>query len=186
MNLAAENRTVLLKLLTVTVLMFGFGYALVPLYKKICEVTGINELGRTAAVVGNSQIDTARWLTIEFDANLRSDLPWQFRPLQSSVRVHPGELVQVMFEVRNTSKRQITGQAIPSYGPQVAGQFVRKLDCFCFAKQSFAPGEVRQMPVVLSIGSGLPKDVSTVTLSYTFFEVEGATPLPGAERLPAG
>jgi cytochrome c oxidase assembly protein subunit 11 len=113
---------------------------------------------------------------IELDANLRSDLPWKFRPLQASVKVHPGQLVQVMYEVRNGSDRPITGQAIPSYGPQIAGQFFRKQECFCFAKQTFAPGEVRQMPVVFVIDAGLPKDVTTITLSYTFFNVEGAAP----------
>ena len=189
MNRAAENRTVVLKLLVLTLVMFGFGYALVPLYKKICEVTGVNLLGRPSASPVNTQVDTGRWLTLEFDANLRSDLPWQFRPLRASVRVHPGELVQVMFEVRNNSDRMIAGQAIPSYGPQVAGQYVRKLECFCFAQQRFAPGEVRQMPVVLAIEPGLPKDVNTVTLSYTFFEREGVLPAVAAPRragLPPG
>jgi len=170
------NRLVLVKLLVVTVGMFGFGYALVPLYKKICEVTGVNEVERANAPLANTQIDTGRTVTLEFDANVRSDLPWKFRPMQVSVNVHPGQLVQVMYEVRNVSDRTITGQAIPSYGPQIAGQYFRKLDCFCFAKQNFAPGEVRQMPVVFVIEPGLPKDVTTVTLSYTFFNVEGAAP----------
>lgn len=170
------NRLVLVKLLVVTIGMFGFGYALVPLYKKICEVTGVNEVEKANAPLANTQIDTSRTVTLEFDANVRSDLPWNFRPMQVSVNVHPGQLVQVMYEVRNVSDRPITGQAIPSYGPQIAGQYFRKLDCFCFAKQNFAPGEVRQMPVVFVIEPGLPKDVTTVTLSYTFFNVEGAAP----------
>jgi cytochrome c oxidase assembly protein subunit 11 len=172
----AENRRILVKLLVVTVAMFGFGYALVPLYKKICEVTGVNDVERANAPLANTQVDTTRLVTLELDANVRSDLPWQFRPLQASLKVRPGQLVQVMYEVRNNSDRPITGQAIPSYGPQIAGQYFRKLDCFCFAKQNFAPGEVRQMPVVFVIEPGLPKDVTTVTLSYTFFNVEGAAP----------
>ncbi len=171
-----ENRGILVKMLVVTVVMFGFGYALVPLYKKICEVTGVNEVERANTLPVNTQVDSSRMVTLELDANVRSDLPWKFRPLQSSVRVHPGQLVQVMYEVRNTSDRPITGQAIPSYGPQIAGQFFRKQECFCFAKQTFAPGEVRQMPVVFVIEAGLPKDVTTITLSYTFFNVEGAAP----------
>lgn len=171
-----ENRAILIKMLVVTVVMFGFGYALVPLYKKICEVTGVNEIERANGPLGNTQVDTGRVVMIELDANIRSDLPWKFRPLQSSVKVHPGQLTQVMYEVRNASDRPITGQAIPSYGPQIAGQYFRKQECFCFAKQTFAPGEVRQMPVVFVIDAGLPKDVTTITLSYTFFNVEGAAP----------
>ena len=176
MNRAAANRTILVKLLVVTVGMFGFGYALVPLYKKICEVTGIYDVEKASVAPANTQVDESRLVTLEFDANIRSDLPWEFRPLQTSVKVHPGQMVQVMYEVRNTSDRPVTGQAIPSYGPQVAGRFFRKLDCFCFTTQSFAAGEVRQMPVVFVIEPGLPKDVNTVTLSYTFFKVEGAAP----------
>jgi cytochrome c oxidase assembly protein subunit 11 len=188
MNRAGANRSILIKLLVVTVGMFGFGYALVPLYKKICEVTGIYEVEKASAPLANTQVDDSRLVTLELDANIRSDLPWQFRPLQTSVRVHPGQLVQVMYEVRNVSDRSITGQAIPSYGPQVAGRYFRKLDCFCFSKQNFAPGEVRQMPVVFVIEPGLPKDVNTVTLSYTFFKVEGAAPTaanPDDGRSPA-
>jgi len=170
------NRVILVKLVVVTVAMFGFGYALVPLYKKICEVTGINEVEKANVPLANTQIDTSRLVTLEFDANVRSDLPWTFRPMQVSLKVHPGQLVQVMYEVRNVSDRPVTGQAIPSYGPQIAGQYFRKLECFCFAKQNFAAGEVRQMPVVFVIEPGLPKDVTTITLSYTFFNVEGAAP----------
>ena len=176
MNKSAENRGILIKMLVVTVVMFGFGYALVPLYKKICEVTGVNEVERADGPLANTQVDAGRVVMIELDANIRSDLPWTFRPLQSSVKVHPGQLTQVLYEVRNTSDRPITGQAIPSYGPQIAGQYFRKQECFCFSKQTFAPGEVRQMPVVFVIDAGLPKDVTTVTLSYTFFNVEGAAP----------
>ena len=176
MNRKAENRGILVKMLVVTVVMFGFGYALVPLYKKICEVTGVNEIEKANAPLANSQVDSARVVTLELDANVRSDLPWKFRPLQASVKVHPGQLVQVMYEVRNDSDRPVTGQAIPSYGPQIAGLYFRKQECFCFAKQTFAPGEVRQMPVVFVIEAGLPKDVTTITLSYTFFNVEGAAP----------
>jgi len=176
MNRAAANRTILIKLLVVAVGMFGFGYSLVPLYQKICEVTGIYDVEKASAAPANSQVDESRLVTLEFDANIRSDLPWRFRPLQTSVKVHPGQLVQVMYEVHNRSDQAVAGQAIPSYGPQVAGQYFRKLDCFCFSTQTFAAGEVRQMPVVFVIERGLPRDVNTVTLSYTFFKVEGAAP----------
>ncbi|MEO8003800.1 MAG: cytochrome c oxidase assembly protein [Betaproteobacteria bacterium] len=171
-----ENRRVLRKMLVVTVVMFAFGYALVPLYKKICEVTGVNEIEKANEPLANTQVDTSRLVTLELDANVRSDLPWHFRPMQASVQVHPGQLTQVMYEVSNASDVAITGQAIPSYGPQIAGQYFRKVECFCFAKQVFKPGEVRQMPVVFVIEPGLPKDVTTITLSYTFFKVEAAAP----------
>lgn len=174
-----ENRQTLIKLAVVAAAMFGFGFALVPFYKKICEVTGINDLQKADQVV-NTQVDESRTLTLEFDANTRSELPWQFRPAERSIKVHPGQLVQVTYEVRNDSDEVVTGQAIPSYGPQLAGQYFRKLDCFCFSKQELRPHEVRVMPVVFVIHPDLPKDVNTVTLSYTFFRVEGAAKSSGA------
>ena len=167
------NLATLRKLLVVACVMFGFGFALVPFYKKICEVTGINSVLKADAVA-NTQVDAARWLTVEFDTNLRNDLPWTFIPLEKSVRFHPGELVQVTFEVRNNSNRAVTGQAIPSYGPQLAGRYFKKLECFCFTQQTLSPGEVKRLPVVFVIEKDLPQDVNTVTLSYTFFQVEGA------------
>ena len=110
---------------------------------------------------------------MQFDTNLRNDLPWTFRPLARTVTFHPGELVTVDFEVRNNSNRAITGQAVPSWGPQVAGRHMKKLECFCFSQQTLQPGEVRKMPVVFVVDTKLPEDVSFVTMSYTFFQVEG-------------
>jgi cytochrome c oxidase assembly protein subunit 11 len=172
MTQAQSNLLTMRKLLIVALAMFGFGYALVPFYQKICEVTGVNNVIKADAVA-NTQIDAARFVTIEFDSNLRSNLPWIFRSLQTSVRIHPGELTTVMYEIRNTSDRAVTGQAIPSYGPQLAVRYFKKLECFCFTQQTLQPGEARQMPVVFVIDKGLPDDVNTITLSYTFFEVEG-------------
>jgi cytochrome c oxidase assembly protein subunit 11 len=175
---AQSNRLTMRKLVIVAVAMFGFGFALVPFYQKICEVTGINNVIK-ADEVANTQVDAARFVTIEFDSNLRSKLPWSFRPLQTNARVHPGELATVMYEIRNNSDRAVTGQAIPSYGPQVAGRYFKKLECFCFTQQTLQPGEARQMPVVFVIEKGLPDDVNTITLSYTFFEVEGTASKAG-------
>jgi cytochrome c oxidase assembly protein subunit 11 len=110
---------------------------------------------------------------------LRSVLPWTFKPLQTKLRIHPGELTTVVYEIRNTSTRAITGQAVPSYGPQLAEQFFKKLDCFCFTQQTLQPGESRQLPVVFVIESGLPQNINTITLSYSFFEVEGAAKKAG-------
>jgi cytochrome c oxidase assembly protein subunit 11 len=167
-----DNRQLLTKLSVVVIAMFGFGYALVPFYEKICQVTGLRNIAQ-ADTVGNTQIDATRDVRIEFDSNIRN-LPWRFRALTPVVAVHPGELRQVMFEIVNTTDRPLTGQAIPSYGPPHAAQYFRKIECFCFSQQTLQPGERRQMPVVFVVDSALPADVATITLSYTFFEVEGA------------
>ncbi len=179
----AANRTLLKRLCVVVVEMFGFGYLMVPFYEKFCEVTGIRNIGRADAVT-NTQVDTARTVRVELDGNLRN-LPWQFHPKESQVDVHPGELRQVVFEVVNPTGRAIMGQAIPSYAPQHAAQYFRKLDCFCFATQTLQPGERREMPVVFVIDPKLPDDLSTITLSYTFFEVEGAAKIARVDVDPA-
>jgi cytochrome c oxidase assembly protein subunit 11 len=172
----ADNRLMLIKLGVIALVMFGFGFALVPLYEKICEATGLRNIDQ-ADPVRNTQIDIARTVRIELDSNVRK-LPWQFRPLETIIGVHPGEVRQVMFEVVNTTDHALTGQAIPSYGPREAAQYFMKLDCFCFAKQTLQAGETRRMPVVFVVDPALPADVATITLSYTFFEVEmGSGPL---------
>lgn len=170
MNVAQTNLAMLKKLLIITVVMFAFGYALIPFYEKICEVTGINNLLQPDTLAENTQVDINRLLTVELDANTRG-LPWQFKPLQSSIQMHPGELVEVLYEIKNDSNREITGQAIPSYAPQLLSQYLKKLECFCFSKQVLKPHEIRQMPVRFMIEPGLPVDIKTVTLSYTFFEL---------------
>jgi cytochrome c oxidase assembly protein subunit 11 len=175
------NRVLLRKLGIVVVGMFGFGYALVPFYDKICEVTGLRNIAR-ADVVANSQVDATRSVRIEFDSNVRN-LPWRFRPIEPVVNVHPGAVTQAEFEVVNTTDRAVTGQAIPSYGPQYAAQYFRKLDCFCFTQQTLQPGESRRMPVVFVIDPAAPRDLATITLSYTFFEVEGGGKAAAAERV---
>jgi cytochrome c oxidase assembly protein subunit 11 len=167
-----SNLLTMKKLTIVAAAMFGFGFALIPFYQKICEVTGVNNVLK-ADLVGNTQVDAARLVRIQLDSNLSGKLPWTFRPLQPSVEVHPGELTTVMYEIRNTSDRAVTGQAIPSYGPQLAVRYFKKLECFCFTQQTLQPGEARQMPVVFVIEQGLPGDINTITLSYSFFEIEG-------------
>ena len=170
-QIARNNRALLTRLSVVVVAMFGFGYALVPFYEKICEVTGLRNID-AADTVTNTQVDMTRSVHVEFDTNLRN-LPWKFRALETTTDIHPGAVTQVVFEVVNTSDQAVTGQAIPSYGPRNAAQYFRKLDCFCFSKQTLAAGEKRDMPVVFVVDPKLPKDLSTITLSYTFFEVEG-------------
>lgn len=165
------NRAMLAKLAAVATVMFCFGFAMVPLYKKFCEAAGVYSLQRPDSV-RNMQIDATRVLTVQFDANTR-DLPWQFRALTPSVQVHPGEMVQVVFEVRNASDTSIVGQAVPSYGPPGAAQYVKKIECFCFSRQEVKAGETRKMPVQFVVDPQLPEQVRTITLSYTFFELPG-------------
>lgn len=168
------NRQMLGKLLVITVLMFGFGYALIPVYKKICEVTGVNFLtpkDGTVEAPANSQIDKSRTVTIEFDGNSQGQ--WRFRPTVSSLTVHPGEMTQVLYEVVNTQNHRVDAQAIPSYAPQQSAAFFKKVECFCFTQQTLGPNEAKQMPVVFYIDPALPKEVKTITLSYTFFEIGG-------------
>ena len=131
----------------------------------------------------NSQVDLARTVTIEFDANARG--PWDFKPAQARVDVHPGELATVMYEFRNRQNRTMVAQAFPSYAPSVAMAHFKKLECFCFTEHVLKPGESKQWPVVFVIDRKLPKDVRTITLSYTFFEVGGKTPAePSALAAP--
>jgi cytochrome c oxidase assembly protein subunit 11 len=167
------NARMLRKLGVVVVVMFGFGYALVPFYDQICKATGLRDIDR-ADEVTNTQVDTTRSVRVELDSNLPPGLAWSFKPLEKVVTVHPGEMRQVMFEVTNNTSRPVTGQAVPSYSPQNAQQYFRKLECFCFTRQTLAPGETRQMPVVFVLDPSMPRDMPTVSLSYTFFQVEGA------------
>jgi cytochrome c oxidase assembly protein subunit 11 len=180
---SVENRQMLRKLTVFVAVMFVFGFALVPIYKKICEVTGVNDFMKPEQLK-NSQIDASRNIKIEFDANTRN-LPWSFKPEITTLTVHPGELTTVVYEVRNTTARDMIGQAIPSYGPSQAAEYFKKLECFCFAKQTFAAQETRQMPVVFVIDPALPKTINTIALSYTFFEIPGAA-VPSAAPAPAG
>lgn len=173
MNPARANRILLKKLGIIAVGMFGFGFALVPFYNKICEVTGINK-GDEQALVKNTQIDTSRLIRVELDANLNQNMPWKFSSTQSIVEVHPGQLVQVEYRVVNNSNESVTGQAIPSYGPALAAQYFKKIECFCFTGQLLKPYETRLMPVMFVIDTTLPSDVKTITLSYTFFKIDPA------------
>lgn len=186
MALRTENIKMVGKLAVVAAGMFAFGYALIPVYRAICEVTGINILSLTerqvpgnglagaAVKVNNTQVDRTRTITVEFDANSRG--PWQFKPAQRSLQVHPGELATVMYEFQNVQDRRMAAQAIPSYAPLQAAPHFNKLECFCFNQYTLDPGEKRQWPVAFVIDPRLSKDVTTITLSYTFFEVGGKTP----------
>ena len=190
--LRGDNARMVGKLAVVAALMFGFGYALVPMYRAICTALGINVLAVSERAVSgnarlpvakNSQVDTSRTITVEFDANAHG--PWEFRPVKRFVEVHPGELTSVMYEFRNTQSRTMSAQAIPSYAPKQASPYFDKVECFCFTEWTLKAGETRQWPVAFVIDPKLPKDVKTITLSYTFFEVGGKVPAAPAERKAA-
>ena len=176
-NLTQYNRQMLLKLAVISVAMFGFGYALIPMYRVLCEVTGINVVtsknnyGTRAvhATSKNTQVDESRLITVEFDSNTQG--PFRFRSVKNSMQVHPGEMIQVVYEVVNTQNRNVSAQAIPSYAPMQATEHFTKLECFCFDEQTLKPNESREMPVVFIIDPALPKGIKNITLSYTFFEV---------------
>ena len=184
------NRSMFGKLVVVTLAMFAFGYGLVPLYRTICEMTGINILALGEQTVSetrprtpaNTQVDTSRLITVEFDANARG--PWDFRPAQRSLQVHPGELATVMYEFQNVQNRRMSAQAIPSYAPAQAQAHFNKVECFCFNQYTLEPGEKKAWPVAFVIDPQLSKDVKTITLSYTFFEVGGKTPQAPVAALP--
>jgi cytochrome c oxidase assembly protein subunit 11 len=182
MKFWSENTSLKFKLALVALAMFGFGYAIVPLYKVFCDVTGINVLAlgdRFIESAGsskplNTQVDYARTVTVEFDANVRG--LWRFKPEKNSLRVHPGEIATIMYEFQNMQGRSVTAQAIPSYAPEQAGPNFHKIECFCFKEHTLAPGETKSWPVVFVVDSALPDDVKNITLSYTFFEVGGKMP----------
>jgi cytochrome c oxidase assembly protein subunit 11 len=182
MGLRRENLKMVGKLCVITLGMFGFGYALVPIYNAICEMTGINILalsereipGSRATLPANTQVDRSRTITVEFDVNSRG--PWDFKPAVRSMQVHPGELNTVMYQFQNIQNRTMAAQAIPSYAPQQSASHFNKLECFCFTQYTLAAGEKKEWPVAFVIDPRLPKDVTTITLSYTFFEVGGKVP----------
>ncbi len=195
LSLLRGNRHLLTKLVVVVTLMFGFSYALVPMYRAICEALGINVLSLSEQRVSsgnwsgkasttNTQVDRSRTITVEFDANVRG--PWDFKAAQNSIQVHPGELTTVMYQFRNRQNRTMAAQAIPSYAPMQATPYFSKVECFCFQEWTLAPGESKDWPVAFVIDPKLPKDVTTITLSYTFFEVGGKVPAAPSGALSLG
>ena len=177
--LRRDNHRMVGKLAVIVLAMFGFGYALVPMYRTICNALGINVLSVSERITSgtgigrkvSTQVDPTRTITVEFDANSRG--PWEFKPALRSMQVHPGEMVTVMYEFRNVQDRTMAAQAIPSYAPMRASAHFNKVECFCFNEYILKPGERKEWPVVFYIDGKLPKDVTTITLSYTFFEVAG-------------
>lgn len=168
------NRRLAAKLALVTVAMFGFGYALSPMYDVMCRAFGLNgKTGRTdTQVVAAQPVDMSRTVTVEFTGLATSGLPWEFRPLTKKLDMHPGETAVVKYLAHNMASEAITGQAIPSVTPGVSAPHFKKIECFCFTQQTLKPGESREMPVRFVVDAGLDQDVHTITLSYSFFNTD--------------
>ena len=168
------NQRVVKRLGIAAVLMFGFGFAMVPLYDVFCDITGINgKTGRIAQEEALSQkVDEDRLVTVEFLATVHSDLPWEFRPMVRKIKVHPGEITEVNYYARNKTDKLVAGQAVPSLAPGLAAKYFNKTECFCFTRQALGPGEGKEMPLRFIVDPALPENVRTVSLSYTFYQTE--------------
>lgn len=166
------NRRIVTRLALVVVAMFGFGFALVPLYDVFCKVTGLN--GKTGRIelekALSEKVDEQRLVTVEFLATVSSDLPWEFRPVLRKVKVHPGAVTEVKYFARNLTGDTITGQAVPSLAPGLAARYFNKTECFCFTRQTLNPREAREMPLRFVVDPDLPAEIKTVSLSYTFYQ----------------
>ena len=167
-DLQLRNRQMLGKLLVVVVGMLGFCAAMVPMYRQICEAIGITQTRAVSASV-NTQVDRSREVTVELLAT-SAGLPWTFEALDRSVKVHPGELATVRYRVVNTLGRPVTAHAVMNTAPAAANGYIEKQECFCFSDQTLAPGESRELPVVFRVRSDAPRDLGTISVSYTFFE----------------
>lgn len=165
--LQQENRRLMGKLLVITVGMLGFGFAMVPMYRQICEAIGITQTRTVGAA--NTQVDLSREVTVELLAS-SAGLPWKFEALERQVKLHPGQVVSVKYRVENTLGRPVTAHAVMNTAPMAAARWIVKQECFCFSNQTFAAGETREMPVVFRVSPEAPADLTTISLSYTFFE----------------
>lgn len=167
------NSKIFAWLFGLVVVMFGFGYLMVPIYNVLCDAWGLN--GKTGGQIKTNaaQIDTSRWVTVEFVATTNAHLPWKFYPMEAKVKVHPGQTKQVAFFAENESGRTMTVQAIPSVSPGEVAKYMKKTECFCFNRQTFKSGESMEMPLIFHLDPDLPKNIHTVTLSYTMFDTAG-------------
>jgi cytochrome c oxidase assembly protein subunit 11 len=182
---ATANSRVVKRLGLAAVLMFGFGFAMVPLYDVFCEVTGLNgKTGRIDAEEALTQVvDEDRLVTVEFLGVVHSDLPWDFKPMIKKIKVHPGEVTEVNYYATNTAGNAVTGQAVPSVAPGQAAKYFSKTECFCFTRQLLEPGEGKEMPLRFVVDPALPENVKTLSLSYTFYQAEAVA--EGEETNPA-
>jgi len=182
-----KNTVVATKLFVVSLAMFGFGYALVPLYDVLCDITGIN--GKSGDIsladAGNLDIDKNRTVTVEFDTNVNNNMPWSFRVENGKLQVHPGEINEAVFVASNLTNQTMTGQAIPSIAPGLAAMYFKKIECFCFTQQTLGPGESKRMPVKFVVKAEMPDTIRMLTLSYTFFPVSSPVEPEPPQTVPS-
>lgn len=171
----AANKRLGLKLLWIVAGALIFAFALVPLYDVLCAVTGLNGKTKGNAEVNTAQVDTTRWVTVEFTSSVMPGLAWNFHPKQPSIKVHPGQIETVLFEAKNITNQTVTGQAVPSVSPGKASPYLKKIECFCFQKQALKAGESKDMPLRFYVSPEIPQDVSVITLSYAFFNAVQST-----------
>lgn len=169
-ELDAKNKKLVRKLIWLVIGAILFAFALVPLYNVLCTISGLNgKTNTTAAESAKTKVDNTRWVDVQFTTNVMPGLGWNFYPKQSSVRLHPGQIETVIFVAKNTTNEVVVGQAVPSVTPGIAASNLKKIECFCFVRQSLKPGEEKEMPLRFYVSPELPKDVSEMTLSYAFF-----------------
>lgn len=166
------NRRLTMKLLLMVLAAIGFAFALVPFYNLLCNVTGLNgKTGAAAQLAPDAKIDSGRWVTVEFTSTVMPGMSWEFRPAQTRMRVHPGEVTKVIYLAKNPTSRATAGQAVPSVSPGWAAQHFKKISCFCFQRQELKAGETREMPLVFYVSPDLPANVQEISLSYSMFPV---------------
>lgn len=168
-----SNKKIFILLGMTTLSMFGFGFAMIPLYNVLCKNLGINGKTDQNAYLTSNQIDRSRSIRVEFMTNNNNYLPWDFYPRLQHIQLHPGENILVYFSAKNNSNHSMTVQAIPSVSPGLAARYLKKTECFCFTQQTFNSGQHRDMPVLFHIDQHLPKNINTITLAYTLFDTSG-------------
>lgn len=169
-QLDLKNKKLVRKLLWLVVGSLLFAFALVPLYDVLCSLTGLNgKTQNSAALVVKAKVDNTRWVTVQFTSSVMPGLGWNFYPKQTSIRLHPGQIETVLFVAKNITNEVVVGQAVPSITPGIAAANLKKIECFCFVRQSLKPGEEKEMPLRFFVSPDLPRDVSDMTLSYSFF-----------------
>ena len=170
-SLEQRNQRTVRKLVLGAIAMFGFAFAMVPIYDVLCDITGLNGKTSSTAADGDVELDENRLITVQFVTVASEGMVWDFKPQVRSIKVHPGEITQVNFTVRNPADSTIVGQAIPSVTPGLAAPHLLKTQCFCFNNQTLAAGGEAEMPMIFYLDPALPKHINTITLSYTMFDV---------------
>lgn len=171
-ELRASNRRLIGRMLLVVVGMFGFGFAMVPIYSVFCDITGLNgKTGRAAEASLGYTVDPERTIRVEFISSLNQATPLEFRSTVKHMEIHPGKVYEVSYTAANRTEETLVAQAVPSVAPGAAATYFQKTECFCFTQQTFAPREQRDMPVRFVVDPALPDNINTLTLSYTFFDI---------------